>query len=192
MDDLPKIAHQPDDVDWVADADLFRQAFRRYATTVVIVTYFDAAGRACGMTATSMCSLSPSPPSLLVCVNRASRAHAEITERGRYGINLLSVGQRSVALHCSRVGMDKRLREDWLATDVPESATPRLLGSIAHLECGVGSSFEVYSHTVFLGLIRGAWLNPVDAPPLLYHGGSYSQLETAAERSERLHWELPG
>ena len=192
MDEMPKMPDHPDDSDWVADADLFRQAFRRYATTVVIVTYFDSAGRPCGMTATSMCSLSPSPPSLLVCVNRASRAHAEITDRGRYGINLLSVGQRSVALHCSRIGMDKRLREDWLATDAPAGATPRLLGSLAHLECDVASSFEVYSHSVFLGLIHGVWVNPVDAPPLLYHGGSYSQLESAAERSERLHWELPG
>ena len=100
----------PADLDWVADTDLFRQAFRRYATTVVIVTYFDADGRASGMTATSMCSLSPSPPSLLVCINRSSRAHAEITDRGRYGVNLLSVEQRSVALHCSRVGGDKHLR----------------------------------------------------------------------------------
>jgi flavin reductase (DIM6/NTAB) family NADH-FMN oxidoreductase RutF len=81
------------------EIELFRQAFRRHAQTVVIVTYFDGAGRACGMTATSMCSLSASPPSLLVSIGRASRAHAEITERGRYGVNLLSVGQRSVALH---------------------------------------------------------------------------------------------
>ena len=132
------------------------------------------------MTATSMCSLSPSPPSLLVCINRSSRAHAEITDRGRYGVNLLSVGQRSVALHCSRIGGDKHLRDDWLAADAPEGATPRLLGALAHLECEVATSFEVYSHTVFLGLIHRAWVNPVDAPPLLYHGGSYSQLESAA------------
>ena len=107
-------AHAPDLTD---GAELFRQAFRRHATTVVIVTYFDGTGRACGMTATSMCSLSASPPSLMVCINRASRAHAEITDAGAYGVNLLSVGQRSVALHCSRPGSDKRLRDDWL---VPE------------------------------------------------------------------------
>jgi flavin reductase (DIM6/NTAB) family NADH-FMN oxidoreductase RutF len=174
----------------IGEIELFRQAFRRHATTVVIVTYFDGAGRACGMTATSMCSLSASPPSLLVCIGRAARANAEINERGRYGVNLLSVGQRSVALHCSAPGKDKRLRQDWLATDVPEDATPRLRGSLAHLECVVDLSLDVYSHSLFMGLIKGVWLNPVEAPPLLYHGGVYSQLETAAERSERFHWEL--
>lgn len=174
----------------VGEIELFRQAFRRHAATVVIVTYFDGAGRACGMTATSMCSLSASPPSLLVSIGRASRAHAEISERGRYGVNLLSVGQRSVALHCSVPGRDKRLRDDWLATDAPADATPRLRGSLAHLECVVDLALDVYSHSLFMGLIKGVWLNPVDAPPLLYHGGVYSQLETAAERSERFHWEI--
>lgn len=174
----------------VGEIELFRQAFRRHATTVVIVTYFDGAGRACGMTATSMCSLSASPPSLLVCIGRASRAYAEITDRGRYGVNLLSVGQRSVALHCSVPGKDKRLRQDWLASDVPEDATPRLIGSLAHLECVVDLSLDVYSHSLFMGLIKDVWINPVETPPLLYHGGVYSQLETAAERSERFHWEL--
>ena len=178
------------DIEPVGEIELFRQAFRRHATTVVIVTYFDGAGRPCGMTATSMCSLSASPPSLLVSIGRASRAHAEITERGRYGVNLLSVGQRSVALHCSVPGMDKRLRDEWLAPDVPADATPRLRGSLAHLECVVDTSYEVFSHSLFVGLIQGVWLNPMDAPPLLYHGGVYSQLESVAERSERFHWEL--
>jgi flavin reductase len=173
------------------EEDMFRRAFRRHATTVVIVTYFDGAGRPCGMTATSMCSLAASPPSLLVSVNRTARAYAEIMGRGRFGVNLLSVGQRNLALHCSRPGIDKSLRPDWLATDVPDDATPRLRTSLAHLECDVGTSYEVFSHSLFVGLIHGVWLNDQDAPPLLYHGGAYHQLESVAERTERFHWELP-
>lgn len=180
----------PTDVEPVSEIELFRQAFRRHATTVAIVTYVDGTGRACGMTATSMCSLSASPPSLLVSIGRASRAHAEISERGRYGVNLLSVAQRSIALHCSVPGSDKRLREDWLATDAPADDSPRLRTSLAHLECVVDRSYEVFSHSLFVGLIQRVWLNPVDGPPLLYHGGVYSQLESASERSERYHWEL--
>jgi len=180
-----------EEADWVTEADLFRQAFRRYATTVVVVTYFDRENRPCGLTATSMCSLSPSPPSLLVCINRSSRSHAEIAERGRYGVNLLSVGLRSVALHCSRPGMDKRLQDDWLETDVPPNSTPRLRGALAHLECVVHSSYEPFSHTMFLGLIKRVWVNPVEAPPLLYHGGAYSQLEGSTEGAEASQPEPP-
>ncbi len=174
----------------MTDEELFRQAFRRHATTVVIVTYFDGGGRPCGMTATAMCSLAASPPSLLVSINRTSRAYAEITERGRFGVNMLSISQRNVALYCSRPGIDKRLSDGWLAQDAPADATPRLAGSLAHLECEVATSYEVYSHSLFVGLIEAVWVNPLDSPPLLYHGGTYSQLESPAEQAERFHWEL--
>jgi flavin reductase len=173
----------------MSDTELFRQAFRRYATTVAVLTYEDHEHAPCGMTATSICSLSASPPSLLVCINRETRAHAEILGRGSFGVNLLSVEQRPIALHCSRAGGDKHLREDWLAEE-SGGATPRLLGALAHLELQIDRTYEAYSHTMFLGLIQSVWLNPVDAPPLLYHGGTYGQLETAAERTERFHWEL--
>jgi flavin reductase (DIM6/NTAB) family NADH-FMN oxidoreductase RutF len=179
------------------DRDLFRQAFRRHAATVVVLTYLDSDGAACGMTATSMCSLSADPPSLLACVNREARAHAEIAARGRFGVNLLTVDQRPIADHCSRTGAPKRLRENWIvaedewvALDMSADSTPRLRDGLAHLECRVDTSYVAYSHTVFLGLIQSVWLNPRDAPPLLYHGGIYSQLESPTERAERFHWEL--
>lgn len=180
-----------------ADRELFRQAFRRHAATVVVLTYLDAEGAACGMTATSMCSLSADPPSLLVCINREARAHAEIAARGRFGVNLLSIDQRPIADHCSRTGAPKRLRENWMvlndewvALDAPDDSTPRLRDGLAHLECKVDTSYVAYSHSVFLGLIQSVWLNPRDTPPLLYHGGIYSQLESPTERAERYHWEL--
>jgi flavin reductase (DIM6/NTAB) family NADH-FMN oxidoreductase RutF len=170
------------------DRDLFRQAFRRHAATVVVLTYLDSEGVPCGMTATSMCSLSADPPSLLACINREARAHAEITARTRFGVNLLSIDQRPIADHCSQTGSYKRLPEKWLATDAPPDSTPRLRDSLAHLECQVDTSYVAYSHSVFLGLIQDVWLNPRETPPLLYHGGVYSQLESPDERAERFHW----
>lgn len=176
--------------DALTGAELFRQAFRRHAATVVVVTYVDGTGAPCGMTATSMCSLSETPPALLLCINKEARAHDEIAEARWLGVNLLSLEQRPIALYCSRQGGDKRLRRDWLTPDPTVDATPRLRASLAHLECEVDTSYQAYSHTIFVALIRSVWLNPVDAPPLLYHGGLYSQLESPAERAERFHWEL--
>jgi flavin reductase len=180
---------QPASAETSTEAELFREAFRRYAATVVVLTYLDAARQPCGMTATSMCSLSASPPSLLVCIDREARAHAEITHGGLMGVDLLSIDQRPIALHCSRPGIDKRLRDDWLAIGTDVDGMPRLSGALAHLECRVDTSYDAYSHTVFVGLIKSVWLNPIDSPPLLYHGGLYSQLESAQERTERFHWE---
>ena len=100
----------------VSDRELFRQAFRRWATTVVVVTYRDDEDRPVGMTATSMSSLSADPPSLLVCINRETRAHPIITKRAAFGIDMLSIGQRPIADHCSAAGRDKLLHPSWLAS----------------------------------------------------------------------------
>lgn len=176
----------------MSDPALFRQAFRRHATTVAVVTYRDAEERPVGMTATSMCSLSADPPTLLVCVNREARAHPEILRRAMFGVDLLAISQRPIAYHCSASGRDKHLRPSWLAPDQAADGTPRLADSLAHLECTVDRSYEAWSHTIIVGMITSVWLNPVDAPPLLYHGGVYGQLESAVERAERIHWEIGG
>jgi 3-hydroxy-9,10-secoandrosta-1,3,5(10)-triene-9,17-dione monooxygenase reductase component len=183
----------------VSDRELFRQAFRRWATTVVVVTYRDDEDRPVGMTATSMSSLSVDPPSLLVCINRETRAHPVITKRGAFGIDMLSIGQRPIADHCSAAGRDKLLQAGWLASDELEAghpgeavASPRLADSLAHLDCSMDRSYEAFSHTIMIGLIRSVWINPRDLPPLLYHGGVYTQMETPAERAERFHWDLGG
>ena len=191
----------------VSDRELFRQAFRRWATTVVVVTYRDDEDRPVGMTATSMSSLSADPPSLLVCINRETRAHPIITKRGAFGIDMLSIGQRPIADHCSAAGRDKLLHSSWLADEDETTtagsaaagsaanaaiASPRLADSLAHLDCTMDRSFEAFSHTILVGLIGSVWINPRDQPPLLYHGGVYTQMESPAERAERFHWEIGG
>ena len=176
----------------MSDPELFRQAFRRHATTVALLTYRNDHGEPVGMTATSMCSLSAEPPSLLACINRETRAHPEILGKGAFGVDLLAISQRSIAYQCGTPGRDKHIRPAWLARDAPADGSPRLAQSLAHLECTIDRSYDAYSHTIIVGLIRSVWLNPVDAPPLLYHGGVYGQLESAAERAERFHWEIGG
>jgi len=173
----------------MSDAELFRQAFRRWATTVVVVTYRDDSDRPVGMTATSMSSLTADPPSLLVCVNRETRAHPVLIRRRVFGVDILSRGQRPIADHCSAAGRDKVLRDAWLAADSSVGESPRLADSLAHLDCTMDRSFEAFSHTIMVGLIQAVWINPHDAPPLIYHGGAYTQMESAVERAERFHWE---
>jgi flavin reductase (DIM6/NTAB) family NADH-FMN oxidoreductase RutF len=64
--------------------------------------------------------------------------------------------------------------------------------SLSHLDCTMDRSYEAFSHTIMVGLIESVWINPRDLPPLLYHGGVYTQMETPAERAERFHWDVGG
>jgi flavin reductase (DIM6/NTAB) family NADH-FMN oxidoreductase RutF len=172
-------------------SDLLRRAFRQYAATVTILTYLDAEGRPSGMTATSVCSLSLDPPRLLACVNRTTKTHTEITARASFAVNILATKQRRLAMQCSSAGSDKLLDSRLLYVgEVAGCANPILKDSIACLDCEVVETHEAATHTIFIGEIRGAWLNPVEDWPLMYWGGFYRRLESEEAVAERFHWEV--
>ncbi|HKV45800.1 MAG TPA: flavin reductase family protein [bacterium] len=167
--------------------DRFRRAFRRYPAAVTVITYLDAAGHHSGMTATAVCSLSIAPPSVIACINREARAHAAITQGGRFGINLLALGQEHVATHCSRPGAEKMLKPEWVAAP-GEARTPVLRGALAHLDCTVHQQLEIYTHSVLIGEVVSVQLGPT-APPLLYAEGAYRTLDAAIEQSYEVLWD---
>lgn len=175
----------PETDDRTVDRDVFRHAFRRHAAAVVVVTYRDAGGQPRGMTATSVCALSADPPSLLVCIDRATRTHEEVMHTRTFGVDILSVHQRRISVHCARRGADKRLLEAWLAPEVVEPEPPRLARAVAHMECVIESALDAYTHTIVVGRIRSIWLNPLDPDPLLYHDGAYARLDDQARPFER-------
>jgi flavin reductase (DIM6/NTAB) family NADH-FMN oxidoreductase RutF len=70
----------------------FRKAMRRLTSAVsVISTQHDNIRH--GITVTSVTSVSMSPPSLLFCLNRASRLHDPVIRAGRFCVNMLHAHQ---------------------------------------------------------------------------------------------------
>jgi flavin reductase (DIM6/NTAB) family NADH-FMN oxidoreductase RutF len=173
----------PDD-ELSVDRAAFRQAFRRHPASVVVVTYIDLTGAPRGMTATAMTALSADPPSLIVCIDRATRTHEEVMHVRTFGIDMLAASQRRISQHCSRPGADKRLDERWLTPEVPAGDPPRLTSAMAHLVCTIDSALDAYTHTVVVGRVRAIWLNPLNPAPLLYHDGAYTRLATIAGADE--------
>ena len=166
----------------------FRQAFRRQAGAVAVITYADAAGRPCGMTATAVASVSATPPRLLVCLNRASRSRDDVVQAGRFGVNILAIGQREIADRCSRPGGDKQLRPEWLAAGAGARVTPVLASSLVHCECAVGPVYEVETHSIVIGCVEDIRLGAFDEP-LVYFDGTYSTLDRSPEKSLQAMWD---
>ena len=167
---------------------LFRQAFRRQAGAVEIITYFDAERRPSGLTATAVASVSATPPRLLVCLNRASRSRDEVVRAGRFGVNFLSLAQREIAEHCSRPGGDKGLSPAWLSAEASGRATPVLGAALVHCECAVGPIYEVETHSIVIGRVENIWLGAFDEP-LVYFDGTYSTLDRSPEKSLQAMWD---
>lgn len=169
--------HHADEEDPLVSADRFRQAFRQVASTVAVVTYLDSGGAPRGMTATSMCALSAEPPSLLVCIDRSTRTHAEMRHVTTFGLDLLAEDQREIATHCSKAGADKHLHDEWLAPRDPLDPAPRLAGAAAHFECEIDAVHPAFTHSIVIALIRSVWLPPEPKPPLLYRDGHFRHLD---------------
>lgn len=70
-------------------SDDFRTMMRVFPTGVAIVTTTDLEGRPWGMTCSSMCSVTLTPPTLLICLRADSPTLAAIVVRGTFAVNLL-------------------------------------------------------------------------------------------------------
>ncbi|MDQ3885688.1 MAG: flavin reductase family protein [Actinomycetota bacterium] len=83
----------------LADPDSFRAFMGAFPTGVAIVTTISENGEPLGFTCSSLCSVSLMPPSLLVCVHRASTTLMGVHASGRFAVNLLGDrGQVAMAL----------------------------------------------------------------------------------------------
>src|ERR1700736_2707350 len=76
--------------------ELFREVFGRFATGVAVITSAAASG-AGGMTANALCSLSLDPLLALVCFENGARTLPIVRESSRFGVNVLSAEQESLA-----------------------------------------------------------------------------------------------
>lgn len=161
---------------------LFYQAFRMHAHGVALLTYRDARGQPRGMTATSVCSVSVTPPQLLACLDRHASARREITRAGAFGIALLTKRHRELARTCARPGLEKPI-ESWCVPGEVGPA-PCVQGALAWFECEVAQVVECATHSVCVGRIRRIRVGESDEP-LVYFLGQYHTAATLAPGLQR-------
>jgi len=169
--------------------DAMRQAFRSLPTSVTIISYYDEDDRPAGMTASAVCSVSLEPPLLLTCLNRSSRTWAAIERGRRFGVSILSSGQREIAEFCARPAADKRLDPRWLERGLEPGAPPAIAEALSHLDCVVDATYDAGTHVIVVGRIHWILLSD-DGEPLAYFRGAYRQLDPAPEKRVEALWDL--
>jgi len=154
------------------EAALFKSGMRRLAAGVSVITTA-LKGERHGLVATSVCSVSAEPPSLLVCVNQEASSHAAIREAGIFCVNLLGQDDDLLAKRFSDPAA-RALRfadREWstLAT-----GAPALVGALASFDCDVATMIPSGSHTIFIGNVQAAKLWQNDIAPLIYLDGRFA------------------
>jgi flavin reductase (DIM6/NTAB) family NADH-FMN oxidoreductase RutF len=155
----------------MVEAERFRDAMRRMATGVSVVTTDGPAGR-CGVTVSSMCSLSLEPPSVLACVHQASPAHRAIVANGVFCANVLAADQTRVS--DSFAGRLLELKDDKFACaewDALATGSPVLRGAFLAFDCRLTREVEFGSHRILMGTVVD--LVARDGQPLIYADRGY-------------------
>jgi flavin reductase ActVB len=142
---------------------------------VMVTTKVD--GKSWGMTISACCSVSLTPPTVLVSVADRTVSAVAIAEQGRFGVSLLGQAQIEAARFGSTPGAPKFLEEfcDQDHARVGASVTPVVHGALAHLDCVVTQRVHVADHEVFFGTTQSVLMSAPDAP-LVYHARRYRML----------------
>jgi len=153
------------------DSDTFRRLLSRFASGIAIITARDGE-RDVGMTVSAFCSVSLSPPLVLICVDRRASMHELLLRHPKLGINIMASGNEAQ----SRRFADKKetRRFEGVPCRRGESTVMLLDDAMAHLECQLVHHYETGDHTIFIAEVERGGMR--ECPPLLYYRGRYAEL----------------
>ena len=149
-----------------------RLALRRLASAVAVVSCRDGQTRH-AMTATAVNAMSMDPPSMIVCVNRATTFHGAISAATRFAINILHRSQIEISIGCG----GKTRGEDRFGDGAwgEEAEVPILTDAQARVVCTKEARFDYGSHTIFIGRVASVGIYG-EVDPLIYVDGKYTCL----------------
>jgi flavin reductase len=151
----------------------FRNAMSHLAAAVNIVTT-DGEGGMAGFAATAVCSVSDSPPTMLVCINRASSAHPAVTANKVVCINTLTSEHQSLsAVFGGKTPMTERFAAGVWST--LETGSPVLENAMVSLDCVVRDVHDGGTHDILICDVQCIRHNG-EGEALLYFNRGYRTL----------------
>lgn len=149
----------------------FRELMTHFPSGVAVVTATDGNGEHFGLTLTALCSLSATPPLVLVCIDRDSNTLPAIRETGAFTVNLLASEAQAIAKHFA-----SKAEQKFSALPIRAGASGGPIlheQSCAYLECTVRTRVAVADHEIIVGEPCGGSVLP-DRCPLVYGRRRYA------------------
>lgn len=153
------------------DSETFRRVRGRIASGIAIITARDG-DRDVGMTVSTLCSVSLSPPLVLVCVDRSASMHDLLLRHPKLGISIVATEHEA---HSRRFAdRTATQRFEGIPFSRGRSKVMLLDNAMAHLECQLVRHHEAGDHTIFIAEVERGTLG--EGRPLLYFRGGYAEL----------------
>jgi flavin reductase len=152
------------------DKTTFRNGMARLASSVnVVTTIFQ--GERYGFTASAVCSVSDSPATLLVCINRSISCFPAFEAVRHFCVNTLSPDQEIISeVFGGRVQTEDRFSHGAWAAGA--TGVPVLANASVRFECELTSAVDQATHRILFGRVVDVQEN-TDTATLLYHMRSY-------------------
>ncbi|UXO85536.1 flavin reductase [Brucella intermedia] len=135
----------------IVDKTTFRNGMSRLGSAVNVVTT-TYAGKRYGFTASAVCSVSDTPATLLVCINRGSSCFHAFENARYFCVNTLMPGQEDISNHFG----GKTLIEDRFEYgDWKEGLTsvPILTNASVSFECELTNAVDEATHRILFGRV---------------------------------------
>lgn len=152
-----------------------RRALGQFGTGVALMTVQTADGPL-GMTANSFSSVSLDPPLVLWSAARTSKRHDAFANNAAFCIHVLSAEQMDVANHFAAQGHDFSP----YPFDAGPNGAPTLHGCLATFHCNTYAVHLAGDHSIILGEITAAAIQPEERDGLLFKRGRFGKFTPSA------------
>ena len=153
----------------------YRDAMARLGAAVNVITTDGPGGKA-GFTASAVTSVTDTPPTLLVCANRANDSYPAFMKNQVLCVNTLTPAQE--ILSPMFAGMTKHAdheRFNYHTWHVLETGAPVLDEAVAAFDCRITQIIESGTHDVFFCSVEAVRTGPFHEG-LIYYGRGYHKV----------------
>jgi flavin reductase len=155
--------------------NIYREAMSRLGTAVNIITTAGVAGVA-GVTASAVCSVTDDPATLLVCINRSSRAHPIFLQNGVFCVNVLcGMHEFLSGIFAGSPPMTMEERFKQIGWQPLKTGAPALDEAAVSFDCVIDNVSEVGTHSVLFGRVEALEMGH-EREALIYFGRAYHHL----------------
>lgn len=135
----------------IVDQATFRNGMSRLGSAVNVITT-RSGGKRYGFTASAVCSVSDTPATLLVCINRASSCFHAYENARHFCVNTLMPGQEDISNH---FGGKTPMEERFSLGEWREGLTgvPVLFDASVSFECVLTNAVDEATHRILFGRV---------------------------------------
>jgi flavin reductase (DIM6/NTAB) family NADH-FMN oxidoreductase RutF len=154
------------------DESEFRRVMGHFPAGVAVVTSCRDDGSPCGLTVSSVASVSLDPRLVLVCVDHTADSHQWIEDSGFYAVNVLESSRGETLARRFSTG-EQAEKFVGIAYRPEQTGAPVLDEALAWMDCRVAAALPGGDHTIFLGEVLDA--DAREGTPLVYYRGGYGR-----------------